>query len=130
MIGLRLLSGFFAFGATMCALTVFLLRVPGTPLDAAWRLNPEAQRSFHSLGPIAALLMLVVGTACALASIGLWRGRTWGIRLAVMILSVNICGDLWNALGRHDYRSLIGIPIGAIMIAYLLSQSRRCRIQQ
>jgi hypothetical protein len=123
-VGLRLLSAFFAFGATMCALTIFLLVFPGTPLDKLWRLNPEAQRSFQSLGLPAVLLMLIVGAACAFASAGLWRGRRWAIRLAIAILSVNLCADLVNAIVRHDYRTLIGLPIGGALIAYLISGTR------
>jgi len=117
-------AAFFTFGATMCALTVFLLCVPGTRHDELWRLNPDAHEGFHSLGKIAALLMLVVGVACALAAVGLWRGARWGIWLALFILSVNIVGDLSNALIRHDYRALIGLPIGGAMIFYLLRKDR------
>jgi hypothetical protein len=112
-------AAFFAFGASMCALTVVLLLFPGTQLDSLWRLNPEAQISLQSLGRFSVLLMLCVGIACAFAATGLWRGANWGVRLAIIILSINIVGDLLNALVRHDYRSLIGLPIGGAMIFYL-----------
>jgi hypothetical protein len=56
-LGLRLLAIFFGFGAVMCALTIALLLFPGTVLDLAWRLNPEAQSSFQSLGTLSILLM-------------------------------------------------------------------------
>lgn len=124
-VGLRLLALFFAFGAMMCALTSFLLIVRGTPLDILWRANPEAQRSFKTLGSIAILLMFTVGTACASASIGLWRARGWGIRLAIAVLVVNVCGDLVNAIANHDYRALIGLPISAALIAYLARHLRQ-----
>ncbi|MEY2563456.1 MAG: hypothetical protein QOH88_1649 [Verrucomicrobiota bacterium] len=54
------------------------------------------------------------------AAVGLWRDTRWEIRLAVIILSVDIVGDLLDALVRHDYRALIGLPIGGAMIVYLL----------
>lgn len=114
------LALFFAFGATMCALTIVLLLFPGSALDSLWRMNPEAQRAFQSLGKMSILLMLMVGGACAAAAFGLWRGRRWGRALALTILSFNILGDLANALFRHDYRALIGLPIGGAMIVYLL----------
>jgi len=41
------------------------------------------------------------------------------------ILIVNLIGDSLNALLRHDRRTLIGLPIGGAMIAYLLSVRRR-----
>jgi uncharacterized membrane protein (DUF2068 family) len=116
----RWLAAFFAFGATMCGLTTGLLLLPGTSLDSLWRLNPDAHLAFQSIGDWSIVLMVAVGTACFLAAIGLWHGSLWGTRLALIILSVNIVGDLINALFRRDYRALIGLLIGAAMIFYLL----------
>jgi len=116
---IKLLSAFFAFGAIMCTLTIVLLFLPGTCLDSLWRLNPDAHSAFSSIGAAAPLLMLVVGTGCGFAAVGLWRKSLWGVWVALTILSFNIVGDLFNALVRHDYRSLIGVPIGGAMIVYL-----------
>lgn len=116
---IKLLALFFAFGTTMCALTIVLLLFPGTTLDSLWHLNPDAHLAFQSIGRWSVLLMAMVGIGCALAAIGLWIRALWGIRLALTILSLNIMGDLFNALVRHDYRALIGIPIGGAMIFYL-----------
>jgi hypothetical protein len=113
-------AAFFAFGAMMCALTLALLLFPGSALDSLWRINPEARVAFQSFGSWSFLLMLTVGIACLFAAIGLWRGPFWGTRLALTILSVNITGDLANALLGHDYRALIGLPVGAAMILYLV----------
>ena len=121
----RWFAAFFAFGTTMCALTTLLLCFPGTAMDSLWRLNPEAQTGFQSIGHWSIALMAIVGIGCALAAIGLWRGALWGVRLAVAILAINIVGDLLNALVRHDYRALIGLPIGGAMISYLARTSRR-----
>jgi len=104
----------------MCTLTIVLLLFPGTALDPLWRLNPDAHVAFQSVGKWAVLLMFVVATGCAFAAVGLWRSSLWGIRIALIILSLNIIGDLLNALGRHDYRALIGLPIGGAMIFYLV----------
>lgn len=111
---------FFAFGAIMCVLTLALLLFPGSDLDSLWRLNPEARVALQSFGNWSFVLMLTVGTACLFAAIGLWRGTVWGTRLALTILSVNIIGDLVNTLFRHDYRALIGLPVGAAMIFFLV----------
>jgi hypothetical protein len=113
-------AGFFGFGAMMCALTLALLLFPGSVLDALWRLNPEARLAFQSFGSWSFVLMLTVGTACLFAAIGLWRGAVWGTRLALTILSLNIIGDLVNTLLRHDYRALIGLPVGVAMIFFLV----------
>src|SRR5947208_16923805 len=104
---IRLLAGFFAFGTAMCALTIVLLIFPGSPLNSLWTLNPDDRVAFQSLGKAAIWLMLVVGAGCAFAAIGLWRRSLWGIRIALVILSLNIFGDLLNAVVRHDL-GLIG----------------------
>jgi hypothetical protein len=106
--------------AQPCALsTTALLVFPGTPLDSLWHLNPDAHLAFQSFGNWSVLLIAIVGTGCAFAAIGLWQGARWGVRFALIILSLNIVGDLFNALVRHDYLALIGLPIGGAMIFYL-----------
>jgi hypothetical protein len=116
----RGLAAFFAFGAMMCALTLALLLLPGSALDLLWQLNPEARLAFQSFGSWSFLLMVTIGTGCLFAAIGLWRGTFWGTQLALTILSLNIIGDLANTLLRHDYRALIGLPVGAAMIFFLV----------
>jgi hypothetical protein len=112
-------AAFFAFGAMMCLLTIVLLVFPGTKLDSLWNLNPDARVAFQLLGSWSVLLMLAVGTGCALTAISLCYGKLWGIRLALAILFINIIGDLVNVVIRYDYRSLIGLPIAGVMIFYL-----------
>lgn len=119
-IGLKLLAIFFAFGACMCALTIWLLLFPGGALDSLWRLNPDAHAAFQWIGRLSILLMAIVGVACALAAIGLARNATWGRWLGILILAANLAGDLTNALVRHDPRTLVGVPIAGAMIFYLV----------
>ena len=123
-IGIKLLAAFFGIGATICMLTIVMLLFPGSALDSLWRLNPDAHVAFQKIGTLSILLMFVVGTACALAAIGLTRRTRWGISLALGILTVNLVGDLLNALLRHDPRTLIGLPVGGAMVAYLLTARR------
>jgi hypothetical protein len=122
----RFLALFFAFGASMCTLTIALLLFPGTALDSLWRLNPDAHAAFQSIGNWSTAIMLVVGTACLFAAIGLWRGAFWGARAAIIILVVNMIGDLSNALLNYDFRTLIGLPIAAAMIVYLARSEKLC----
>src|SRR5215471_10118785 len=123
----RWFAAFFAFGAAMCALTVGLLLFPGSALDSLWRLNPDARLAFQSLGYWSLVLMLTVGTACLFAAIGLWRAKPWGTWLALIILSVNMLGDLTNVFVRHDYRGLIGVPVAGAMIFLLLTCGRHSK---
>ena len=96
----------------MCVLTTVLLLFPGTPLDSLWSLNPDAHLALQSLRSCSVALMITVGVGCAFAAIGLRQGMLWGTRLAMTILSINIIGDLFNAVVRHDYRALVGLPVG------------------
>jgi hypothetical protein len=61
----------------MCGLTIGLLLFPGGALHSFWRLNPDAHAAFQRIGGLSILLMGIVGTACALAAIGLARNAKW-----------------------------------------------------
>ena len=86
------------------------LAYPGGFLEPIWRLKPEARVEFQKIGGASVVLMAVVGAACGLAAVG----------LAIGVLAVNLAGYSLNALLRHDPRTLIGLPIGGLMILYLL----------
>jgi hypothetical protein len=118
-IGMKLLAIFFAFGACMCALTIWLLLFPGGALNSLWQLNPEAYAAFERIRRLSILLMAIVGMACALAAIGLARNAKWARWVGILILALNLVGDLTNAFVRHDLRTLIGVPIAGAMIFYL-----------
>jgi hypothetical protein len=123
-VGIKLLVAFFGFGAAICLLTIVALLFPGGALEPIWRLNPDAHVTFQQVGKLSILLMFVVGAACSAAAIGLGKGARWGIALALAILFINLVGDLLNAFVRRDLRTLIGLPIGGAMIAYLLLRGR------
>src|SRR5215831_8014843 len=123
----RWFAAFFAFGAMMCALTVSLLLFPRSALDSLWRLNPDARLAFETLGLWSLVLMLTVGTACLFTAAGLWRAKPWGTWLALIILSINLLGDLTNVFVRHDYRGLIGVPVAGTMIFFLLACGRHAK---
>jgi hypothetical protein len=123
-LGIKLLSIFFVFGAAICLITIIALLFPGGALESIWRLNPDAHAAFQKIGKLSILLMAVVGSVCALASVGLATRARWGCQLALGILIVNLIGDLLNAFLRNDLRTLIGLSIGGAMIAYLLIARR------
>jgi hypothetical protein len=123
-LGVTLLVIFFGAGALICLVTTLALAFPGGFLDPIWRLRPDARLEFQKLGNWSVLLMAVVGTACGLAAVGLARLAEWGRRLAIGILTVNLVGDTLNAFLLHDLRTLIGLPVGGLMIWYLLFRAR------
>jgi multisubunit Na+/H+ antiporter MnhF subunit len=86
-----------------------------------WTLNPPARPAFASMGPWALVLLGTVSVWSTVTAIGLLRGQEWGRRLAMLGLALNACGDLTNAIVRHDPRTLIGVPVVAVLLAYLTS---------
>ena len=123
-VGILLLILFFAAGALICSLVMLAVAFPGSFLEIIWRLRPQARGEFEELGTWSIVLMAAVGAACGLAAFGLARGAEWGRRVAVAVLTVNVVGDMFNAVFRGDLRTLIGIPIGGLMIWYLVSEGR------
>jgi hypothetical protein len=123
--GITALVIFFIFGTTMAGLSCIALAVPGSFLEPMWRLNPSARDGLVQLGAWAPILMAIVSAACGIAAIGLWRGRSWGWRMALTVLAVNFVGDAGNVAIRGDWRTIIGLPVGGAMIAYLLSRNAR-----
>lgn len=123
-LGISALSLFFLFGVAMSGLAAVMLLFPGSVLEPLWRLNPHAREGFAGMGAWAVLLMGAVCVACATAALGLWRGTRWGYWTALYILGVNLVGDTLNAVMARDWRTLIGLPIGGAMVAYLVSKRR------
>lgn len=118
-VGVAVLSFFFVFGTLASGLAAVMLILPGTSLDVLWRLNPHARDGFVTMGHWAVFLMSVACLACGAAALGLWHCRRWGYWTATGILSINVLGDTINAFLLRDWRTLIGLPIAGLMIAYL-----------
>ena len=116
---LRALSAFFLVGALAAGWSTLTLIVPGTPLDIAWRLNPQGHAGLRSIGAVGTLLMASVSVACLLAAYGLWIRTRWARRLALGILLANATGDLMNTVMRGDLRTLLGVPVAGALVAYL-----------
>jgi hypothetical protein len=119
--GITALSVFFWFGASMSFLSFIALLFPGSFLEPMWRLNPRAREGFNSIGMWAIVLMCAVCLACASAAVGLWRGARWGYRLALIILAINLVGDVANVTLGTEPRAIVGIPIVLAIFAFLLS---------
>ncbi len=123
--GVKVLAFFFGFGTAMAGISFLALLLPDTVLAGIWRLNPSAHKALLDMGAWAPPLLAALAVGCACSAYGLWRGAEWGRRLALIILAANFVGDAGNALFRGDARTLIGLPIAAAMIAYLMSSRAR-----
>jgi multisubunit Na+/H+ antiporter MnhF subunit len=118
-IGITGLSIFFIAGALISFLSFVSLLFPNSVLERMWQLNPRARDAFAYMGKWSLVLMGVVCIACTLSAIGLWRGRRWGYRLAFSILTINLIGDLTNAILGIEKRAAIGVPIALAILVYL-----------
>ena len=71
------------------------------------------------------VLFFFVGSACAIAAVGLWRGARWGYVVGIIVLSINLLGDVVNVVFGTEPIAAIGIPIVIVILVYLMSQRVR-----
>ena len=124
-LGITAFSIFFLAGAAISLTACLSLLRPNSFLESMWRLNPRAQENLSSLGLWAVVLLATVSVFCAAAAIGLWRGSRWGHWLAVGLIATNLIGDVTNVLLGTEPRAVVGIPIAAAILLYLLSKRVR-----
>lgn len=124
-VGVVALVMLFAIGTCASFLSAVSLTFPGSFLEPIWRLNPNARAGFSSIGAWAIVLMIGVCIACTLTAIGLWCGRRWGYWLAVVMLLVNLGGNIVNVISGTEPGAIIGIPIVGAILAYLLRKRTR-----
>ena len=125
--GVTAIALFFVFGATMSGLAACLLWFLPGDLEFVWRVNPRGHAGLVAMGTTGVLLMLCVCIACVTAATGLWRCSAFGYWMALAILIVNLIGDMANVVVMHDWRTLIGLPVGGVMIAYLVRNRKLFR---
>lgn len=116
---------FFAFGAAASGLAAISLLYRHSFLEPIWQIKPAARTSFASFGLWAIVLLSFVSIACGTAAIGIWRGARWGQVLAVILISINLIGDLANYLLGIEPRAIVGVPIAAAMLWYLIRKGKR-----
>lgn len=110
------ISLFFVFGTLMSFLAALMLLFPGSVLDSLWSINHGAREGLARFGIYAVVLMATVSAGCGLAAWGLWHCQSFGYHAAIIILSINLTADCANAVLMHDWRTLIGLPIGSTML--------------
>jgi ABC-type branched-subunit amino acid transport system permease subunit len=111
---------FLCFGAIMASLAATTLLWRGTPLDRLWTFNPTAYKQLAPLGRIVGMLFLVLGAALTTAAIGWFRRRLWGWRLAVVIISTQVLGDVVSFVRGDWLRGGTGVIIAGALLLLLL----------
>jgi hypothetical protein len=101
--------------------TALLLR--GPLLERFSQLNEPGMAVFQRLDGWAVVLMFALGAGTCWAAVGLLRRRKWAWWFAVVLFTMNACGDLASFFVTRDaVRSISGVLISA---AFLLVLSRR-----
>ena len=119
--GFSAIGVFLFFAATMAGLAATTLLWPGTSLDRAWILNPTAYKQLSPLGSKVSILFLLLAVLLVLSGIGWFRRRLWGWRLAVVIIGIQVLGDLINLVRGDWLRGGTGAVIAGTLLLYLLS---------
>jgi hypothetical protein len=104
----------------MAGLAAITLLSPGTPLDGLWVLNPIAYKRLAPLGRTAGILFLLLGAALTTAGVGWFRHRLWGWGLAVVIIAIQVVGDVVNCIRGDFLRGGIGVVIAGALLLFLL----------
>ncbi len=117
--GVLLIAIFFALATAILLGVGTALVTSGSAFDEIWRLYP-ARRAL--LMPHRAWLgpgFLLLGIVMAMASIGCFRHRRWGWRLAVGIFLVNGLSDAGQLFLGHYLEGGIGVIVAAAILFYL-----------
>src|SRR5579863_778317 len=118
--GFTAIGVFLFFGAIMATLAATTLQWRGTDLDRLWTLNPTAYNQLAPLGRIVGILFSVLGAALTTAAIGWFRRRLWGWRLAVVIISTQVLGEVVNCVRGDWLRGGTGVIIAGALLLFLL----------
>ncbi len=118
--GFTAIGIFLFFGAIMATLAATTLLWRGTALDRLWTLNPTAFKQLAPLGRIVGILFLVLGAALITAGIGWFRRRLWGWRVAVVIISMQVLGDVVNCVRGDWLGGATGVIVAGALLLFLL----------
>jgi hypothetical protein len=124
-LGITALSVFFIAGSVICLIASLSLLLPNSFIEPMWCLNPRAHAGFAAMGGWSIILLTTVGLFCAAAAIGLWRGARYGYRIALVLIAINLAGDIINSLLGTEPRAIIGVPIALAILIYLASKRVR-----
>jgi hypothetical protein len=108
------LSRFFAIATCILLGVGATLLWPGSKLEVIWKLYP-ARRSLllpYACGSVPFLILAIV---MVYASIGCFRGRIWGWRLAVAIFLVNGLSDVTQIFMGHFLEGGIGVAAAGVI---------------
>ena|ERR1700722_13094660 len=88
------------------------------PLDHLWPLNPTGYNQLAPLGCMVGIFFLALAVILITAGIGWFQCRLWGRRLAVVIISTQVLGDVVSCFRADWLRGGSGVIIaGALLLS-------------
>jgi hypothetical protein len=123
--GFTAMGIFLFFGSITASLAAVTLLWRGTVLDRIWALNPMAYKQLAPLGDTVGILFLLLGAALAAAGIGWIRRRLWGWRFTVVIIAIQVLGDVVSFVKGDWLRGGTGVIIAGAFLLFLLQPKIR-----
>lgn len=116
---------FLFFGAAMASFAGLTLLWPGTILDRAWSLNPDAYTQLSALGRIIGVPFLFLAGALAVAGVGWFNQRRWAWWLTVIIIATQVVGGFAHLLTRHFLEGSVALLVSSALLVYLTRPATR-----
>ena len=111
---------FLLFGAVMASLAGMTFVWPGTAVDRVWAFNPRAYRELSPFGKTVGIPFLLLGVTLFLTSVGWFKRRLWGWRLAVFIIGTQVLAGFIHIFLGRVVEGGVGVTIAGALLFYLL----------
>ena len=116
---------FFLAATFVLVVTALALLWPGTVLDFIWHLYPGRRLQLLPYGSAIGPVFLVLSLITALASLGCWLRRKWGMWLALGIFVDNGLANIYQLFSGHFTEGAIGLVVMIALVYVLLQLSAR-----
>ena len=118
-----ILGIFFAAATGITAVVGISLLVPGSALDAIWRIKPEEHEQLLRMGSLVGVGFLGLAAFMAVTSVGALRRRRWAWRLAITIFGINGAGDAVRIAFGALAEGVLGVTV-VVSIIFWLTRKR------
>ena len=123
---LSVIAGFLFAAMAIAALVGVSSLFPNPLMDRLWELNKPGAELFRAMGKTAGVLLLALGVGTFSAARGLLAGKLWAWRFAVVLFTVDACGDAVSYFITHDaLRSVVGVTVSGIFLIVLMQRRVR-----
>ena len=120
------IAGFLFAAMAIAALVGVSSLFPNPLMDRLWELNKPGAELFRAMGKTAGVLLLALGVGTFSAARGLLAGKLWAWRFAVVLFTVDACGDAVSYFITHDaLRSVVGVTVSGIFLIVLMQRRVR-----